>query len=98
MPGARILWTVTMKFSPVRIDEKPETHTPIAARMTCVFEYVELNGAENVQAVSTPPRTMAVIAKIPPTIYIYQVNRLKRGNARSLAPTMGGTRTLPRVA
>ena len=23
MPGARILWIVTMKLSPVRIDEKP---------------------------------------------------------------------------
>ena len=28
MPGARILWMVTMKFRPVRIDEKPAMKTP----------------------------------------------------------------------
>ena len=27
-PGARILWIVTMKFSPVRIDEKPVMKMP----------------------------------------------------------------------
>jgi hypothetical protein len=31
MPGARILWIVTMKFRPVRIDEKPVMKTPSAA-------------------------------------------------------------------
>ena len=30
MPGARILWIVTMKFSPVRIDEKPVMKMPNA--------------------------------------------------------------------
>ena len=30
MPGARIRWTVTMKFRPVRIDEKPVMKTPSA--------------------------------------------------------------------
>ena len=29
-PGARIVWIVTMKFSPVRIDEKPAMKTPDA--------------------------------------------------------------------
>jgi hypothetical protein len=29
--------TVTMKFSPVRIDEKPVMNTPTAAVITCVF-------------------------------------------------------------
>ena len=38
MPGARILWIVTMKFSPVRIDEKPVMKMPIAVGMTSVFE------------------------------------------------------------
>ncbi len=38
MPGARILWTVTIKFNPVRIDEKPAMKTPTAAVMTNVFE------------------------------------------------------------
>ena len=28
IPGARILWIVTMKFSPVRIEEKPVMKTP----------------------------------------------------------------------
>ena len=38
MPGARIRWIVTMKFSPVRIDEKPEMNTPSPVMITCVFE------------------------------------------------------------
>ena len=33
-PGARILWTVTMKLSPVRIEEKPAMKMPIAAIST----------------------------------------------------------------
>ena len=37
MPGARILWIVTMKFRPVRIDEKPVTNTPIAVATTFEF-------------------------------------------------------------
>ena len=39
-PGARILWIVTMKFSPVAMEEKPATKTPMSVRPTCVFEYV----------------------------------------------------------
>jgi hypothetical protein len=31
---------VTMKFRPVRIDEKPATNTPSPAMMTCVGEPV----------------------------------------------------------
>ena len=34
MPGARMVWTVTMKFSPVRIDEKPTMMTPTSANDT----------------------------------------------------------------
>ena len=37
MPGARIRWMVTMKFSPVRIDEKPVMNTPTAAVITWLF-------------------------------------------------------------
>src|ERR1043166_981352 len=33
-PGARIVWIVTMKFRPVRIEENPEMNTPIAADIT----------------------------------------------------------------
>ena len=39
MPGARILWMVTMKFRPVRIEEKPAMKTPSATAITCVCEY-----------------------------------------------------------
>ena len=34
MPGARIVCTVTTKLSPVRMDEKPTTMTPISAGTT----------------------------------------------------------------
>ena len=40
IPGARILWIVTMKFSPVRIDEKPVMNTAIAAGTTIVLENI----------------------------------------------------------
>ena len=43
-PGALILWMVTMKLSPVRIDEKPTTKTPAAAAMTWVLENIVENG------------------------------------------------------
>ena len=43
MPGARILWIVTMKFRPVRIDEKPVMKMPSAVGITCV---VDDDGAE----------------------------------------------------
>jgi hypothetical protein len=36
---------VTMKFSPVRIDENPATNTPVAARTTWPLEYKVENGA-----------------------------------------------------
>ena len=38
MPGARILWMVTMKFRPVRIEENPAMKMPSAAATTCVCE------------------------------------------------------------
>ena len=44
MPGARIVWIVTMKFSPVRIDEKPVINTAVAAGTTIVLENIVLNG------------------------------------------------------
>ena len=42
MPGQRILWTVTMKFNAVRIDENPVMKMPRAAATTYVFEYMLL--------------------------------------------------------
>ena len=37
-------WTVTMKFSPVRIDEKPVMKMPTPARITCEFDALVLYG------------------------------------------------------
>ncbi len=44
MPGARIVWIVTMKLSPVRIDENPMMKTPTAATITLLWEALVLNG------------------------------------------------------
>ena len=38
MPGARIVWMVTMKLKPVRIDEKPAMNAAVAASVTLVFD------------------------------------------------------------
>ena len=38
IPGARNLWMVTMKLSPVNIEEKPTIKTPKNTRTTCVLE------------------------------------------------------------
>ncbi len=42
MPGARMRWIVTIKFRPVRIDEKPVMKTPRPAVMTCEFDALVL--------------------------------------------------------
>ncbi len=34
MPGARMRWTVTMKFRPVKMDEKPAITIPTSAGTT----------------------------------------------------------------
>ena len=44
-PGARIRCTVTMKFRPVRIDEKPVMKMPRPAVITCEFDAAVLYGA-----------------------------------------------------
>ena len=44
MPGARIRWMVTMKFRPVRIDEKPVMKMPSAVGITLVVDDTVLNG------------------------------------------------------
>ncbi len=44
MPGARIRWIVTMKFKPVRIDEKPVMKIPMAAGITLVVDETVLYG------------------------------------------------------
>ena len=35
---------VTMKFRPVRIEEKPAIKTPVTASTTWLFEYIVENG------------------------------------------------------
>ena len=42
--------------------------------------------------------TMAAMEKMPPAIYRYQLSRLILGKARSLVPTIIGTRKLPSTA
>ena len=42
IPGARILWMVTMKLSPVRIDEKPMIKMPSVVDSTCVVDELVL--------------------------------------------------------
>ncbi len=44
MPGMRSLWMVTMKLSPVKIEENPRMKTPSVIEMTDV-EVVVLYGA-----------------------------------------------------
>ena len=43
-PGARIRWMVTMKLSPVRIDENPATTTPVSASTTWPWANSEDSG------------------------------------------------------
>ena len=38
MPGARILWMVTTKLRPVKIDEKPVMKIPMTVSATLVLE------------------------------------------------------------
>ena len=39
IPGARIVWIVTRKLSPVRIEENPAMKIPTAVTTTQPFEY-----------------------------------------------------------
>ena len=41
---------------------------------------------------------MAASVNIPPIMKMYQLSRLSRGNARSFAPIMIGTKKLPKTA
>jgi len=44
MPGARRVCTVTMKFRPVMIDEKPTMKIAVAASTTLPFANIEESG------------------------------------------------------
>ena len=44
IPGARMRWMVTMKFKPVRIDEKPAKKIPTMAEMTLVLQELGAEG------------------------------------------------------
>jgi hypothetical protein len=41
MPGARNLWIVTMKLSPVRIDDKPTRKSPREMVVTAAADFAE---------------------------------------------------------
>ncbi len=38
MPGARMVWMVTTKFKPVRMEENPLIKMPMTAGVTAEFE------------------------------------------------------------
>ena len=42
MPGARIVWMVMMKFSPVKIELKPVMKMPVTVETTFALEKIEL--------------------------------------------------------
>ena len=44
MPGARMRWMVTMKFSPVRMEENPAMKMAMPASMTLVLLKAVLKG------------------------------------------------------
>src|SRR4051812_33633127 len=54
IPGARILWTVTMMFSPVMIELNPEMNTPMTPGTTFDWLARELYGGYRVHPVSMP--------------------------------------------
>src|SRR5262249_32572785 len=94
-PGARMRGMVTMKFSPVRIDENPLMKMPSAVGTTFVVEAEGLKGGEKGQPGSTPPLKIAQSVTAAPSMNKDQLARLRRGKARSRAPIISGTRKLP---
>src|SRR5262249_16945888 len=92
IPGARIVWIVTMKLSPGRIEENRVMNTAVAAGTTIVLENIVENGGKNVQPVSIPPKSRIAIAIEPPIMKMYHDIKLSQGKARSRAPIMSGTR------
>ena len=54
MPGARSLWMVTMKLSPVKIEEKPRMNTPNVAAMTEVLVWRAVGRVEGPAGVDAP--------------------------------------------
>ena len=60
MPGARILWMVMMKFSPVRMDENPEMNTPSRHGENVLVRVLACSAACRTSSpVSTPPANTA---------------------------------------
>src|SRR3954463_8927712 len=75
IPGHRILWTVTMMFSPVMMELNPDMNTPIAPGTTFVCDDLELYGGYSVQPVSMPPASTAHAANPAPMMNTYQLAR-----------------------
>ena len=96
MPGARRRWMVTMKFSPVTIEEKPEMKMP-----TTASDHVALGIVGGERRVEGPAGIDAAGEQrgqqrsAPPAMNRYQLSRLSLGKARSRAPIISGTRKLP---
>ena len=68
IPGARIMCTVTMKFSPVRMDENPKINAPVRAEITAVDVRAEYG--VNVQPVSSWLVTNVKTKNSEPNTYI----------------------------
>ncbi|CAB4656723.1 unannotated protein [freshwater metagenome] len=95
MPGARILSTVTMRFTapvseaiPVMIKPRFQKSTPwVGEKMTPLF------GAYMNQPPSAPPPSNQLeLRKTPPAKNAQKLNALIRGNATSRAPICSGIR------
>ena len=99
MPGARSMWVVAMKFTPVAIEEKPATNTPSGGgEHVRVREHRRERGVEGPAGVDAAGDQRIERAATPPAMLRYQLNRLSRGKATSGAPIISGSRKLPSVA
>ena len=98
MPGQRILWIVTMMFSPVMIELNPEMNTPSTpvSRSTDWPACCTAGRASSRYRCRRPaPTTRPARAPIMNT---YQLARLSLGNARSLVPIIIGMKKFPNTA
>ena len=91
--------TVTMKLSPVRIEEKPAMKMPSAVAITPgVGVRSAVRRVEGPAGIDAAGEHGEQTEQSPPTTSRYQLSRLSLGKARSRAPIMIGRKKLPSVA
>ncbi len=90
MPGARRWMIVTRKFSPPRMEDRPNV---IIARQknVCPAAFRRLSGGYAVQPESQPPAACAASSSTATGGTSQNVSAFSRGNATSFAPIMIGT-------